>query len=117
MTRFGMTPKQRDILLIPIPFTDLQAVKRRPVIVLSNDQYNKVTQDIIVAAITSNVQDNAYGIIIDSLDVQNGILKHRSQIRADKIYTLNKRIILKRFGRLKLEKYRDLLSAIKKLIE
>lgn len=30
-------PKQGDILLIPIPFTDLSSHKRRPVIVISND--------------------------------------------------------------------------------
>ncbi len=28
--------KQRDILLIPIPFTDLTAQRRRPVLVVSN---------------------------------------------------------------------------------
>jgi len=29
-------PDQRDILLIPIPFTDLTSQRRRPVIVISN---------------------------------------------------------------------------------
>jgi len=33
-------PNQRDILLIPIPFTDLTSQRRRPVVVISNDEYN-----------------------------------------------------------------------------
>ena len=36
-------PEQGDILLIPIPFTDLSSQKRRPVIVISNDAYNQKT--------------------------------------------------------------------------
>ena len=112
-----MTPKQRDILLIPVPFTDLQAVKRRPVLVLSNDSCNRSKEDVVVAAITSNVHDNPYGIIVKPVDIQEGILKRVSQVRADKIYTLNKQIILKRFGRLKDEKYRIVVEAIRKLIE
>jgi len=32
-------PEQGDIVLIPIPFTDLSSQKRRPVIVISNDTY------------------------------------------------------------------------------
>ena len=33
-------PEQGDIVPIPVPFTDLSAQKRRPVIVVSNDVYN-----------------------------------------------------------------------------
>ena len=41
MTRIGIRPEQGDILLVPIPFTDLSSQKRRPVIVISNDADNE----------------------------------------------------------------------------
>jgi mRNA interferase MazF len=40
MMKIGTRPEQGDILLIPIPFTDLSSQKRRPVIVISNNEYN-----------------------------------------------------------------------------
>ncbi len=43
-------PKQRDIVLVPIPFTDLSSTRRRPVIVISNDEYNRTTADVVVEA-------------------------------------------------------------------
>lgn len=36
-------PDQGAIVLIPVPFTDLSSHKRRPVIVVSNDDYNRRT--------------------------------------------------------------------------
>lgn len=50
-----MTPKQRNIVLIPIPFSDLTSTKRRPVIVLSNDHPNQQSEDVLVAAMTSKL--------------------------------------------------------------
>ena len=48
-------PNQGDIVLIPIPFTDLSSQKRRPVIVISNDHYNQHTPDPVVVAMTAIV--------------------------------------------------------------
>ncbi|HEY7326137.1 MAG TPA: type II toxin-antitoxin system PemK/MazF family toxin [Gemmataceae bacterium] len=45
-------PSQRDIVLVPVPFTDLSSTRRRPVIVLSNDAYNRSTTDMVVVAMT-----------------------------------------------------------------
>jgi mRNA interferase MazF len=49
-----MTPRQGDIVLVPVPFTDLSSRKRRPVVVLSANAYNDAAPDVIVVAMTSN---------------------------------------------------------------
>ena len=92
---------QGDILLIPIPFTDLSSSKRRPVLVISNSQYNEKTEDIIVAAITSNIEEKDYSIVFKNSDMLEGNIKVDSCVRADKIYTLSKTIVVKKFGRVK----------------
>lgn len=56
-------PDQGDIVLIPIPFTDLSSRKRRPVIVISNDSYHTATTDMVVVAMTSNPAPAPYSFI------------------------------------------------------
>ena len=49
-------PDQGDIVLIPVPFTDLSSQKRRPVIVISCAAHNRKSLDMVVVAMTSNPQ-------------------------------------------------------------
>ncbi|WP_242867278.1 type II toxin-antitoxin system PemK/MazF family toxin [Thermotalea metallivorans] len=79
--------KQGEFLLIPIPFSDLTSNKKRPVLVLSNDDYNDKTEDIIVAAIISNLATKEYVVMLSSDDLDEGTVKVDSSIRVDKIYT------------------------------
>jgi mRNA interferase MazF len=92
-------PEQGDILLIPIPFTDLSSQKRRPVIVVSNDAYNRSTADMVVVAMTSNPTPADYSFTITSSDLAQGTLNRPSRVRVDKIYTLSQSIVVKTFGR------------------
>jgi mRNA interferase MazF len=92
-------PEQGDILLVPIPFTDLSSQKRRPVIVISNNSYNKKMTDIIVVAMTSNPVEAAYSFSITSDDLEKGTLNHPGKVRVDKIYTISTSIVVKTFGR------------------
>ena len=69
--------KQGDIVLVPVPFTDLSSHKRRPVIIISNNQYNQATNDIVVIAMTSRPINNMFGFTIMNQDMENGRLNRR----------------------------------------
>ena len=47
--------EQGDVLLVPFPFTDQSAAKRRPAVVLSSHAYNQTHHDVILAPITSRI--------------------------------------------------------------
>lgn len=114
----GTTPKQRDIVLVPIPFTDLTANKRRPVLVLSNNSYNQQSQDVLVCAITSKIQNNKkYALIIEGKDLEGGLLPKTSQIRTDKIYSIHQNLILKRYGSIKLETFKKVTHILNELVQ
>ena len=89
---------QGDIVLIPIPFTDLSSQRRRPVIIISHDSYNQKTEDIVVVAMTSNPVQTEYSFFIASSDLVQGALNRPGKVRVDKIYTLSQSIVLKKFG-------------------
>ncbi len=108
--------EQGDILLVPIPFSDLTSMKKRPVLVLSNNIYNKQTEDIIVAAITSNIRGVNYEVLIDEEDMIKGTLPRISCVRSDKIYTLSKEIIVKKYGRLTNSKIQDVIIKINEIL-
>ena len=65
--------KQRDMVLIPVPFSDLKFARRRPVIVISNNPYNQKTENIVVVAVTSNIEKKEYTILITQNDMEEGL--------------------------------------------
>lgn len=114
--RYGTMYEQGDILLIPIPFSDLTSSKKRPVLVLSNNDYNRKTEDIIVAAVTSNITSKDYNVLISNKDMQEGNLHVNSCVRVDKIYTLSQSIVIKKFGTVKPEVINNIKEKLSKLI-
>jgi mRNA interferase MazF len=106
--------KRGGIVLIPVPFSDLSSVKRRPVLVISNTSYNCTSSDIIVVAITSNLQQN--GIAIETKDLLAGELPKKSLIRCDKIYTLEQRIVIKQLGIVSESVLKNVINNINTLI-
>jgi mRNA interferase MazF len=45
-----------DVVLVPFPFTDQSAHKRRPAVIVSSAAYNTARPDVIILAITSQVR-------------------------------------------------------------
>ena len=104
-----------DIVLIPVPFTDLSSQKRRPVIVISNEVYNQKMMDVVVVAMTSNPVEVDYSFTIASSDLVQGQLNRQGKVRVDKIYTLSQSIIVKKFVQVNtkvLGKIHDLLVSL-----
>jgi len=44
-----------DVVLVPFPFTDQTASKKRPAVVVSADTYHQRRPDVIVMAVTSQI--------------------------------------------------------------
>ena len=106
-------PSQGDIVLIPVPFTDLSSTRRRPVIVISNDSYNQSASDMIVVAMTSNLAPTPHSFILTAADLSAGTLNHPGRVRVDKIYTLAQSISVKTFGKVSdavLDRIRQMLA-------
>jgi mRNA interferase MazF len=108
-------PEQGDIVLIPVPFTDLSSHKKRPVIVISNNDYNRAGLDIVAVAMTSRPANSIYAFQISSADLVEGTLNRPGTVRADKIYALAKSIVAKKFGKVSLpvlDRIRNLLDSL-----
>ncbi len=81
-----------DLLLVPFPFSDLSAAKRRPVLVLTApDEYG----DFIALPVTSRPQAE-HGVPLTSADLLRGALPIASWVRTDRIVTLNASLVSSR---------------------
>jgi len=57
MTMRSMTPCNfGDVVLVGFPFTNLQATKKRPAVVISDAAYQQSRPDVILMAITSQIR-------------------------------------------------------------
>ena len=72
-----------DIVVLPFPFTDLTASKKRPALILSDIK----GPDYIMLQITSKNVKDSYAIPLSDNDFQSGSLKQNSNIRPNKIFT------------------------------
>lgn len=106
---YGIQFKQGDILLVPFPFSNLEGMKQRPVLVLSKDAYNLAHDDIITCGITSNLLNRDHSVLLSNQDLVNGALPKTSQIKVDKLFTLEKKIVKRKLGKIR----KDIFSSVK----
>lgn len=93
-----------DVVVVPFPFSDLSQAKRRPALVVAELK----GADLILCQITSqNIQD-VYAIPC----IESGGLNKSSNIRPNRIFTADKKILLYKAGHLKKEKTTETILKI-----
>lgn len=83
-----------QIVLIKFPFTDLSGGKIRPALVICSGD----NEDVLLAPISSTVKMNRLDLRLSARDFYGSPLPIESCIRYNKLFTLNKRLILKAFS-------------------
>jgi mRNA interferase MazF len=87
-----------DVVVVPFPFTDKAAVKRRPALAVSSRAFNDAHDQLILAMITSAPQ-TGWPSDIPLRDWRAAGLAVACRLRF-KLFTLEKRLILRRVGAL-----------------
>jgi mRNA interferase MazF len=93
-----VTYRPFDVLVLPFPFTDSTAVKRRPALVVSVEQFQDRIGHLVLAMITSR-ENRGWPLDVELTDVRAAGLSHPSVVRM-KLFTLDERFVLRRAGRL-----------------
>ena len=95
-----MNVVQRDVLLVPFPFSDFSGKKVRPVLVVSNDKFNYSSDDVIICGITRNIDKNQYVVKIDTKNLEEGKLFNPCCVRVENILKMDKKLLLKKIGKM-----------------
>lgn len=89
-----MTCRPSDVVLLPFPFSDLSAQKKRPVLILKAENRQG---DFLAVQITSQAGYEG-ALVLEQDDFSIGWLPKRSFVRPDKLITLNRSLVVKQVG-------------------
>ncbi|MDP4012036.1 MAG: type II toxin-antitoxin system PemK/MazF family toxin [Candidatus Nanoarchaeia archaeon] len=104
---------KRDVVLFPFPYTDLKNRKIRPCLVLSDE----MKDDILLCQITSqNLAKDQYCVELKRDATLEGGLLIDSFIRANMLFTANKKQIHKKICRVDDKDYKEVTNIINKVI-
>lgn len=105
-----------DVVLVPFPFSNQTALKKRPAVIISSNDYNRISSDIVIMAVTSQM---GKPIGIGECLIKNwqaaGLLKP-SAVKAA-ISTVEQSLVLKRLGKLSPEDFISMDNALKAFLD
>ncbi len=90
----------------------MKSSKVRPVLVLSNNKYNSKFEDFVAVPLTTNLKSRAYSVLISNKDLESGRLIVESNIKVDRIFSVNKNLVRMSIGKINT----DVHNRIKKII-
>jgi mRNA interferase MazF len=99
-----------DIVLVPFPFTDQSATKKRPAVVVSSATYHRSRRDLIIMAVTSQVRPGTFGEVKLADWKAAGLIK--PSVVKPVITTIDAALVIRRLGRLRVEDQETLRRAV-----
>jgi mRNA interferase MazF len=102
-----------DIVVVPFPYSDRLAEKRRPAIVVSSPQLEDLDDVVWVAMITSSDTGSIGAVPLQDMSTTG--LNRASFVRPAKLATLETNRILRRVGRLSSNDVANLRRSLKLL--
>lgn len=103
-----------DVVVVPFPFTDRDASKRRPALVLTGSVFNQQARHSVMAMITSTEQSDWPGdCVIENLEAAG--LPTDCLVRL-KLFTLDHRLVIRKIGALAAADQKKLRKAWKGLL-
>ena len=102
-----------DIVVLPFPFSDLSATKRRPALIIAD----LTGDDLILCQITSIERKDEYSIILESKNFKQEKLDKPSSIKPNKLFSADRSIISYKIGSLKENKIKEVEDSIIKIIK
>lgn len=103
----------RQIVLLPFPFSDLSASKLRPALLLADAGKG----DWILCQITSNPYADEHAVMLAEADFAEGGLQRISYARPGKLFTANASLFQRSVGRLAEKPHAQVVTAIVDLLQ
>jgi mRNA interferase MazF len=101
-----------DVVVTAFPFSDLSGSKKRPALVIAT-----VTgDDIILCQITSHRAADRYAISLTDRDFVHGGLRQASNVRPNRLFTAESRIIEYRAGTVAPAKMQEILTKLVQIL-
>jgi mRNA interferase MazF len=107
--------KRGDVVLVPFPFSDQTTTKKRPAIIISSNEYNDHSSDVIIIAVTSQINEVMEIGECLIIDWQKAGLIKLSSIKPA-ISTIEKALILKNLGKLSEKDMYSMNNALSELL-
>ena len=111
-----ISSKFGDVVLVPFPFTDQTASKRRPAVVVSSDAYHRERPDVIVVAVTSRTAGLTarFGDVLIEQWRDAGLLK--ASLIKPVFMTIEESLILRKLGALQQRDVDALRKALQQIL-
>ena len=110
-----MTYEPFDVVVVPFPFTDSSNTKRRPALLLSQNNFGKEIEHSVLAMITSQ-KNESWPLDCAIKNKKQSGLTAPSVVRM-KLFTLDNRFIIKKIGHLSKSDQNQVKQSLSKLFD